>query len=44
MDHLNNFITAIRALLSSNIDTNNPINPEAIEEIIKICEPSLPTP
>jgi hypothetical protein len=44
MDHLNNFIIAIRALLSSNIDTNNPINPEAIEEIIKICEPSLPAP
>ena len=26
------------------IYTNNPINPEAIEEIIKMCEPSLPAP
>lgn len=44
MEHLRNFIIAVRNLLVGQVDINQPIDPAKIDEFINICEQSLPTP
>ncbi len=44
MEHLRNFINSIRSLLLDRFDLNEPIDPQKIEEVIRICEPVLPNP